>query len=100
MIKHILITSENYYPHAGGIQQYIRSFSKELLKLGIKVDIVCQTYDGKYTKTELWGATVHYTPLFIGSMQEPFKVIANAAEIAKLIKEIGPDIVYANNHNS
>jgi glycosyltransferase involved in cell wall biosynthesis len=99
MLKRIVITSENYYPIGGGIQQYIRTFSRALIKRGIKVDIICQSYEGDKT-AELWGATVHYTSLFSGSMQEPFKVIANAEKIAALINSLEPDIVYANNHNS
>ncbi len=99
-IKRILITAENYYPIGGGIQQYIRYFSKHLVSRGIDVHIMCQSYEEVGDTAELWGSTVHYTDLFTGSMGDPFTVIDKATEIAKFIKEIDPDFVYANNHNS
>ncbi len=99
-IKRILITCENYYPIGGGIQQYIRTFSNKLIERGIEVFIICQSYNDQPPVKDLWGATVHYSPLFTGSMGEPFKVINNYKKIAEFIKSLNVDLVYSNNHNS
>ena len=100
MIKKILITAENYYPKHSGVSQYLRYLSRNLSKRKINVHIMCQSYTGKYYKKKLFGSTVHYSPLLIGSMGEPFKVIEKKNGIAEFIQKLNVDLVYANNHNS
>ena len=100
VLEKILITCENYYPIGGGIQQYIRDFSKILIKRGIEVHIICQSYKGVPPEKELWGAKVHYSDMFTGSMRDPFQVINKQNEIAKFINDLNVDLIFANNHNS
>lgn len=100
VLKKILITCDNYYPMAAGIPQYIRAFSKMLIKKGIDVHIMCKSYKGVPSEQELWEAKVHYSDLLVGSLRNPFNVLNKQDEIAKFISNLKVDLVYANNHNS
>jgi len=98
-INRILISSENYYPIGGGIQQYVKGLSLELTRRGYKILILTQYYDQPEV-VEMEEGTVHYSPLMNGSMGEPFRVMGRYKEFARFIKENEVDLVYAINHNS
>jgi len=102
MIKSILITSENYYPVGGGVEQFIRGLAEYLTERGYNVWIYTKNYPDKNLQGEykFKEGNIVYSKLMEGSLGKPFKVIRHHKEFADFIKEKKIDLVFANNHNS
>ena len=100
-IRNILITNEFFHPIEGGIEQYLLFFSKFLISQGIEVNVLTSRFrDDLPPTTEFAGITIYYSDLLNGSLNNPLKTISSSPQIASIISQINPDIVYANNHSS
>ncbi|MCK5606891.1 glycosyltransferase, partial [Candidatus Pacearchaeota archaeon] len=101
-IKRILLTCENYYPKAGGIQQFVQGLAEFLTEAGIEVLIYTQSYpELKKEGTEkLPEATVFYSNYMEAAMSNPFSVIKYKNKFSSFLMEHKIDLVFANNHNS
>ena len=96
----ILIAVEEHYPIGGGIQQYLRGLGKELLKRGHEVVFLTRTIEGETEQEIMEEGLVIRTPLMLKALPNPEIVLNKWDKFTPVIKEINPDIVYANNHNS
>lgn len=49
----ILQTPARFYPYTGGVENYVYNLSRELIKLGHEVNIICANEQNKYNKEEI-----------------------------------------------
>ena len=96
----ILLFSDQYYPLGGGIEQYLRGLGRELTRQGYKNTILTRTIEGSSKWEEMPEGLVIRTPLLLDAIPHPEKVLKRWRALLPIIKDISPDIVYANHHAS
>ncbi len=96
----ITIVVDRYYPHVGGVEQYIRGLSGQLTEDGHQVTIITgAAADAPGAQITPEGSIIR-TPLLGNASADPQAVLDRAPELAKTIATMSPDVVYANNHAS
>ncbi len=96
----ILIFSDQYYPLGGGIEQYLKGLSIELVKNGHEICNLTRTIESTDENETMDGVKVIRSPLMLNAIREPGEVLSNWQKILPIVREIGPDIIYANHHTS
>ncbi len=90
----VLQVNKAYYPHIGGIETLVRSFSKGLQQRGAEVRVlVCQESRGKGTDRVVDGVPVHYAsslgtyfscPLSVSFLRK-FRQMAKWADVIDML---------------
>ena len=95
----ILITPDIYPQEYGGIEQYVRGLSKALKDKGHDV-VILSWNPGEELEEGLTNIEYISTDLIKNSISRPFETLKRYKELAGIIKEINPHIIYTNNHCS
>jgi glycosyltransferase involved in cell wall biosynthesis len=96
----ITIVVDRYYPHTGGIEQYVRGLCRQLSKDGHGISIITGPAAGAPTEERRVEGQIVRSPLLERALPDPGKILGRARQIAELIEATEPDVVYANNHAS
>ncbi|PLX21809.1 hypothetical protein C0584_01755 [Candidatus Parcubacteria bacterium] len=99
-MKKILITTENYYPKGGGIEQFVRGLAEFLTKNNNDVSIYTSTINSAHKEETRKEGKIIRSPLMNGSLRDPFSVIKNKRKFADFLIKNNFDYIIANNHNS
>lgn len=96
----ITIVVDRYYPHIGGIEQYVNGLCVQLTRDGHRISIVTgPAPDAPETESAPEGGIVR-TSALEGAVREPARALSRSKDIARLLEATSPDVVYANNHAS
>lgn len=96
----ITIVVDRYYPHIGGIEQYVHGLCGQLMRDGHDISIITGLAPGAPESQVTAEGKVIRTPVLEGAVSKPGRVLARATDIARLLESTSPDVVYANNHAS
>ncbi len=87
MKKSICIVSAQYYPHVGGVEQYVDNFTKELIKRGNSVTIITSAIDGTEEHEIRDNLEIYRLPS-IQMMDGRFPVLKHNKRLKELTKKI------------
>lgn len=102
----ITVVVDRYYPHTGGIEQYVHGLCGQLTRDGHEISIITgpapNSPNGSgapETEVRSEGRIVR-TQALEGAVRDPARALARARDVARLLEATAPDVVYANNHAS
>ena len=96
----ITIVVDRYYPHIGGIEQYVHGLCGQFTRDGHDISIITgPAPDAPETENVREGRIIR-TSALEGAVREPARALARAKDIARMLEATKPDVVYANNHAS
>ena len=85
--KSICIVSAQYYPHMGGVEQYVDNFSKELIARGHNVTILTSEMTGALSYEKKDNLEIYRLPS-LQLMNGRFPVLKKNKEVTKITKEL------------
>lgn len=96
----IAIVVDRYYPVGGGIEQFVRGFALAARAAGDDITIITRTLPDELDRED-WseGRIVRIDALGKAS-PEPWTALERWREVADVLAQDRPDVVFANNHGS
>lgn len=96
----VTIVVDRYYPHVGGIEQYVRGLSKQLTLDGHQMTVITGPAPDATGAEVTPEAAVIRTPVLEDASPNPQRALDGAGQLARLLEATKPDVVYTNNHAS
>ncbi len=96
----VLLASDHWHPVEGGIEQYLRGLAGALVSSAHEVQVLTSTYEGHADRETHFGVGVIRTNALTGAVGDPFHVLRNWPKLIPILREVSPDVVYANHHTS
>lgn len=97
-MKKICIFSAQYYPHIGGVEQYVDNFARALVSLGNEVTIVTTLMKETQIEEERDGIKIYRLPsfLFMNGRFPFLKFSKERRRIENILKEMSFDVILVN----